>query len=394
MSKLLSEGGFGCLYYPGLKCSGASGKSLKRTTKLQRDNGSSDNEYHISNIIKTIPNYKFFFSPVLDVCPVSIVKIKKSLLDKCNVVKDDKSDKSIKHVLMGLEYVKNTPFETIISSSSSKDIIKIILENFAYLLNSISLLVEKKIVHYDLKLQNILFEKATKTPIIIDFGISMKIDEIDMDNLKEYFYVFAPDYYLWPLEAHLLSYYASKKMVHITSADVDLITKRIVGENYALYFFDEESVRVYEAETNKYLTQFIGLEPELAVIQLIKSYKTWDLFALSILYLDIMQMLFESGFNDNKILGSFYNLLWQNIQPNPANRLGLPQTITKFNDLLYNKYEAVYSELIDTLAFSSDTVTNKIKFTNKKLSDIMPDAPLPPVPLLPGQAKSLQLPKY
>lgn len=394
MSKLLSEGGFGCLYYPGLKCSGASGKSLKRTTKLQRKNKSAENEYHISNIIKTIPNYKYFFSPVLDVCPVSLVKIKKSLLDKCSVVKQDKTDKTITHVLMGLDYVKNISFETIITKSSSKDIIKIMLENFAYLLHSISLLVEKHIVHYDLKLQNILFETETKTPIIIDFGISIKVDEVDMDNLKESFYVFSPDYYLWPLEAHVICYYVHNKMrTALTKPEVDMISKRVARENYGLHFFDDASISRYEASAVKYLTQYIGMEPEQAVTRLMRSYKTWDLYSVSILYLDIMQMLFEAGFNDNKILNSFYNLLWQNIQPDPKSRLSIAETITQFEDLLYNKYQAAYSDLIETVAFDSETVTNKIKQTNKKLTDIIPDAALAPVSLLPEQMKKIRLSK-
>ena len=36
MSKLLSQGGFGCIYYPGLKCNGKSEYNKNVVSKLQK----------------------------------------------------------------------------------------------------------------------------------------------------------------------------------------------------------------------------------------------------------------------------------------------------------------------------------------------------------------------
>ena len=47
MSKLLSQGGFGCVYYPGLKCSDKTDVSKKMVTKLQRDDFNAENEAYI-----------------------------------------------------------------------------------------------------------------------------------------------------------------------------------------------------------------------------------------------------------------------------------------------------------------------------------------------------------
>ena len=35
MSKLLSQGGFGCVFYPGVKCDGTSNPDKKVVTKIQ-----------------------------------------------------------------------------------------------------------------------------------------------------------------------------------------------------------------------------------------------------------------------------------------------------------------------------------------------------------------------
>ena len=65
MSNLLSQGGFGCVYYPGLKCDNED-ESKKETnknfvTKLQKRNFTSNNELNIGLTIKKNKYYEFFF---------------------------------------------------------------------------------------------------------------------------------------------------------------------------------------------------------------------------------------------------------------------------------------------------------------------------------------------
>ena len=53
-SNLLSQGGFGCVYYPGIDCKGSVLTNKKFASKLQVKNSSSDNEIAIGNEIKKI----------------------------------------------------------------------------------------------------------------------------------------------------------------------------------------------------------------------------------------------------------------------------------------------------------------------------------------------------
>ena len=55
MSQLLSQGGFGCVYYPGLDCKGKSLFKKNIVSKLQKKNFNSNNEIYIGKLIKTIP---------------------------------------------------------------------------------------------------------------------------------------------------------------------------------------------------------------------------------------------------------------------------------------------------------------------------------------------------
>ena len=44
MSNLLSQGGFGCVYYPGIKCNGKTNTNKSIITKLQK------NDFNASNV--------------------------------------------------------------------------------------------------------------------------------------------------------------------------------------------------------------------------------------------------------------------------------------------------------------------------------------------------------
>ena len=51
---------------------------------------------------------------------------------------------------------------------------------------------------------NILYSIQKKMPIIIDYGLSINMNNINNMNLNEVFYTYAPQYYVWPLEVHYL----------------------------------------------------------------------------------------------------------------------------------------------------------------------------------------------
>ena len=67
------------------------------------------------------------------------------------------------------------------------------------------MLLSMNIVHYDLKGNNIMFNEINKLPLILDFGLSIKMDELKADNLEKFFYIYAPEYTPWCLEIHYLS---------------------------------------------------------------------------------------------------------------------------------------------------------------------------------------------
>ena len=172
MSKLLSQGGFGCVYHPGIRCDGTKDKK-KYVSKLQINDYTAFNEVQIGKIIKTIQNYHLFFLPIIEYCKVNATELNPELINKCNTLHDQTN-----LILMKMNFMKNRSFFDYITHSQTNDkIFSSLVDKYLFLLDSLELLNNKNIVHFDLKDENILLNQNNNNPIIIDFGISLDMNE-------------------------------------------------------------------------------------------------------------------------------------------------------------------------------------------------------------------------
>ena len=74
--KLIAEGGYGCIFHPGINCDGKEMKTKKYASKIQRMSSSAKNEIQIGNILKNINGYENHFAPIIKHCEIDIAKIK------------------------------------------------------------------------------------------------------------------------------------------------------------------------------------------------------------------------------------------------------------------------------------------------------------------------------
>ena len=293
MSKLLSQGGFGCVFYPAFNCSGKVVTSNNIVSKLQLDTFHAHNEVYIGSRIKQIPNYNLYFLPVISSCSIGIGLLNKKYIEKCKIV----SNKDPNYLLLELPYVKNISFPELFLdlSHTSRYLFLIFIETFRYLITSIEHLLKKNIVHYDLKEDNILYSVKYENPILIDFGISIPMDKLNTSKLKEYFYVYAPDYYIWPLEVHVINFLINKKD-KLLLQDIEDMVETYVSHNSALQIFSKEFKRRYKIMCIDILKKYENVNKNIIIKELLTYYKTWDLYSLSILYLKFYAMLFKNGF--------------------------------------------------------------------------------------------------
>lgn len=341
MSKLLAQGGFGCIYHPGFKPDGTP-TTIKYATKLQKKTYTSDNEITIGDEIKKIKQYQKFFRVHVNHSAIHLSSIDNTLLKNCKPikVKDD-----IPYIAMKLEFLENPDFFEYIfdKSKTPKQQISIVIESYMHLLKGFSYLGKKNIVQYDLKNENILYDKKQNTYLISDFGISIDMNKYNVSMLYKFFYVFAPEYYIWSFDIHVLCLLLHSFDAKITTNHIaDVATKFIEG-NPAFQMFSPEFKNIYFQKCLLFGSEYIDRPGEKVrddkINKLLKGYTTWDNYALSALYLRIIANFFENRFPESLFLTKFTQLLVQNLSPDPKERLSVDDTIKSYNELLKMKYK-------------------------------------------------------
>jgi serine/threonine protein kinase len=369
MSKLLSQGGFGCVYYPGILCDGRPNLSKKVISKLQKRGVNSENEILIGNIIRKINNYELFFSPVIKSCGVNLANIDRNLLSKCDVVNEKKDNE---YILLDILYINSNQFIELIKKMSRKNLIVNIFETYIFLLTSINILLENKIVHFDLKTDNILYKKTTNHPILIDFGISLPMGMITSKNVGEYIYLYAPDYYIWPLDVHILGFLLHKTENKLTKLDAIRIGSEYADNNKSLHVYSDEFKNNFKEFCIKVAEQFIDMEREEVIEKLISNYTTWDNYAISAFYLNTFSFLFENGFYRNKLFIYFSQILLLNISPDANKRMSIDETKIKFSEIFYvNENPEAYFNFVEAFNYSEKIVTKKLREDVKSLNKIL-----------------------
>lgn len=363
MSTLISQGGFGCVYHPAIKCDGTLEKDKTFISKLQKINFNSKNEIRIGKLITEIPNYSWYFIPVEAECKIDLRAITdKKLIDDCEVIRNVKD----KHSIMKLKYIKSSDFyKSLISNSHGKigrkKTILSIVESFTYLLEGIEKMQEKGIIHFDLKGDNVLYNWKTGFPLIIDFGLSIPVHKLSKENMKEYFYGFIPEYYVWCLDIHIINYLLYETRDALTIVDAEKIATIFTEKNKGLDIFTTKFRNNYRKLCVSQIMSLVDKPREEVIQMMLKNYKTWDMYSLSIMFLRLFKYMFPKNFHRNQIIIIFSQILLFNIHPNPEKRYNIAESQEAFNNIFYTVGEIeTYTELIDEMDYNESLETKNI----------------------------------
>ncbi len=204
-------------------------------------------------------------------------------------------------------------------------VLSILFDLYERITDSIQLLIKYKIVHYDLKENNILIEKRHQLPYIIDFGLSIDVtrlqehpwSEKQEDHSKttihsdilyqtqsskifqynylwrQHFYVHAPDYFLWPIEVHLMTYLINESDT-LTQDSLQKICYEYISNNKAITYMSREfKKKTFEISVATF-SRFIDQPREQVLNELLKYWDKWDIYAVNIMFLKTLyEMLFH-----------------------------------------------------------------------------------------------------
>jgi hypothetical protein len=218
-----------------------------------------------------------------------------------------------------------TQFKKEEKNTSSYHLLSIVFDLYERITDSIQLLIKYKIVHYDLKENNILVEKRHQLPYIIDFGLSIDVSRllqhpwsekqedhskatIHSDILyqtqsskifqynylwRQHFYVHAPDYFLWPIEVHLMTYLINENDT-LTQDSLHKICYEYISNNKAIAYMSRDFKKKMFKISIATFSRFIAQPREVVLNELLKYWDKWDIYAVNIMFLKTLyEMLFH-----------------------------------------------------------------------------------------------------
>ena len=404
VSRVINQGGFGCIFYPSLPCkketkrNSNTSSSLEYVSKLVKKNFSSENEIRIGKIVQGIPFYSMYYVPVIQSCAASLAKVAGREIKNCRIISGTSStattatknaniieskesrtrDRENNFMLLKMKYVENVKFtKYLLSSTNKKHILNTLFDTYSYFLFSLEQLMKNGIVHYDFKWDNAVIDLKTGLPVILDFGISIPInllldqeqeqeqeqeqDEADAYRIyRDYFYVYFPEYSLWSIEIHLINYVLNKHS-RITPESLKQTVDAYVDSNGAFTILSPEFIERYKKLCYSTLERFIDQSRKYVIGECLKYWNTWDNYALSISYLQVIKFISTSGFTSNQFLISFSQILMDNIHPDPARRSDYTTTRYKYKSIFYQDVAIEnYELLIDNFDFD-DFRSNSVK---------------------------------
>jgi len=369
-SRVINQGGFGCIFYPSLPCKKEkvdSEQAREYVSKLVEKNFSSKNEIEVGNIVKKIPFYSLYYVPILQHCPANLSKVGTKEIKKCNII--DKEEDRVKYILLKMKYLKNIKFtEYLLANKSKKHVLNIIFDTYSYFLFSLEQLMNYEIVHFDFKWDNAVIDLKTELPVILDFGISIPIrkllerdrassgsdeeekgdkgDKNENNNkeykqdkygvFRDYFYTYFPKYSLWPPEVHAACYVLNEHS-RITPESLQKLIDECVDSNAAFTIFSPEFLEKYKQLCFKTMEHLIDKPRKYVIHECLKFWSTWDNYALSISYFQIIQFISSSGFTSNAFLLSFSKILLKNVHPDPSKRSNYTTTRYAYKSIFYQE---------------------------------------------------------
>jgi hypothetical protein len=263
----------------------------------------------------------------------------------------DKSDKS-KYFLLHYPNKRLYEFKEILGSfENNTHYIRFIIQCYQKLLSAIEILTHMSIIHNNISYKTICFDKY-KEPLLFKFDVSMYIipENINVEYIKKYLLVYNPGYQYWPLEFHMLSYLFANKMETLSKIHIDIIIDDVIKNNIILKNFDENTITKYKVNGNDFLNKYINKKLKYIVEDVFHYKNTWDNYALSILFLDILLKINQKMKTKNEFIMYFIKLLVGNIHSEPKMRLSIKDTIEQFQKICYNTDIKIFKSLISNLS--------------------------------------------
>ena len=306
----------------------------------------SINEINVVDIINKIPYNSNYYDIMIDYDFIDIGKIGENMIE--NVRLNNNKQYIITHY-NNEKYIDFQDF--LFNNSDKKQFLFNILNSYSKLLNSLIKLNDENVCFFDLNTYNIVFLENS-IPILQNFQNGLIISELNESYIKQI--IKNTEIYTYkPLEVHVLFYLIiNEQETTLSFSFIECICENYVKNMYILNLFSQKYKDSYEKECVETLKKYINVPKSEIINDILKYYKYWDNYSLTIIYLHIFGNISRFFSLKNTFINKFTLLLTKNIHPNPLKRETLKET--------NQKYHKLFNEFTDW-SFINDVSNEKLK---------------------------------
>ena len=253
-----------------------------------------------------------------------------------------------------IRYISKYTISDYIQQLSSKENFKRIANVHLYLLEySIPKLLEKNVIHLDLKTNNIMWDEKQEIPIMIDFGLSINMGEVldpqkspaeKIAIYKKYF--IGEEYYIfWCVDIHMISQISQLYMneKNVLEHVLEIILNKIIRNDHFKRLFTPNERNEYIKKYNEYFKKYINSPWTNVITDLLqeKIYSTWDSHSIcsAILFDIVINKSFISN-NDTK-KEAYLKLLKEVVLSMPDKRIGIEDTKKRLYEIMLMTEEKI-----------------------------------------------------
>lgn len=355
----LDEGAYGCVY----KKTDAGQKKTKSIVKIQKLTPEAKREDEIGKLIRKIPKYFLYFAPVIKTKTISIGEVNDSEIKKCTIITNEQDIKQ-KYVTNRIKYAgEHSLGEYILMTleKNPKHFLRTFFVSYFDMLYTMSLLNKNGIIHFDLKQNNVMYNKSHDRPVAIDFGMSLIKSMLVPANYSEFFFSYGYDYPPWCFEISIISYAVQEfgssidKEV-LTMEQVDKLCNNFTDINPVFFndgetghhdIFTKEERTTYNTKLKEYLKPLLGNTWSVVIQANLGFIDTWDIYAVHVLFLLLLYHIhiYEYNTDEFPVIKTFIDKLKREIMAVPNER---------------KPYEAIFGELMADFNQSNRTNLNTI----------------------------------
>jgi len=218
---------------------------------------------------------------------------------------------------------------------------------YCNLLTCLQELDQMDICFFDLRAENILVDKDCNV-ILNDLKLSLLCNNNNkLEYLLEKSVENLTHYTLKPIEIHLMHYLVKINSNPLSYSSIDEIATHYIENMIFLNYFDKDFKTYYYRDCVAYLKKKYLHQCKEDIFKIVReNWKTWDNFALSVLFLHIFENVTQCFSLNKTILSEIIVLLKQNLNANPTSRTTISSTKTEIDKLFHENKDWSFLHLI------------------------------------------------